>query len=230
MERIQAPGKTHLWLRNNVLGLLAIFIALGGTSVAAQVASSGTGPHAKVAKKKKAKPGPAGPQGLPGTQGLQGTQGPPGPSTGPAGGDLQGSYPNPTLKPPPAATLAGLPDWVAGTCAGAGGWQDFAPDFNQSVGFYRDSLGRVHLQGMAVRCTGTSQFIFDLPEGYRPQTREYQATLAGPESAQSLGGVLVDGSGFVAVVAGTVDDSADGFISLNGISFRCGPSGQDGCP
>jgi hypothetical protein len=39
----------------------------------------------------------SGPQGPPGPQGEQGPQGPPGPSTGPAGGDLAGSYPDPSI-------------------------------------------------------------------------------------------------------------------------------------
>jgi hypothetical protein len=65
-------GRSYAWIRSNILGLVAIFIALSGTAVAAQVASTDGGSATKAAKKKKkkaGKPGPPGPQGPAGPAG-----------------------------------------------------------------------------------------------------------------------------------------------------------------
>ena len=71
-DGLRSRGAGHTWIRNNVLGLVAIFIAMSGSAVAAQVA---TKDGAGTAAKKKAKRGPAGPQGPAGAHGMQGAQG-----------------------------------------------------------------------------------------------------------------------------------------------------------
>jgi len=102
------------FLRQNTIGLLALFIALGGTTYAATALpknSVGTAQlrngavvKAKIAKKTLAQlkgnrgpqgaRGPAGPQGSQGAQGIQGIQGPEGPfpATLPAGKTVRGSF------------------------------------------------------------------------------------------------------------------------------------------
>jgi hypothetical protein len=70
------------WARNNILGLVAIVIALGGSAAAASVVvqrdSKGSSEATASKKAKKGPRGPAGPQGPQGPQGIQGIQGVPG--------------------------------------------------------------------------------------------------------------------------------------------------------
>jgi hypothetical protein len=101
-----------------VVSLLAVVVALNGpavATVAAKAAAQITGKQIKngsIEAKDLSKAardsliGQQGPQGPPGPPGPQGPQGPVGPITGPAGGDLSGSYPDPELR----ADSVGIPE------------------------------------------------------------------------------------------------------------------------
>ena len=103
-------------------------------------------------------------------------------------------------------------------------WASAGPD----TGYYRDPLGIVHLQGV-VLCssgedTGADQ-IFRLPPGYRPAggpTFQVVTRSFGPSADVSLS---VGSDGFVS-------QNGEGIanIFLEPASFRCAPSGQNGCP
>ena len=127
-------------------------------------------------------------------------------------------------KPPPFQSV-GLraANIVVGCNSAPNQWAAYAASAYGQVGYYRDLDGVVHLAGRATYCDPPSAVIFRLPPGFRPPKSEVQDAVFG-------GGVLpiyLDGN--------TGDVTAPGMstletVGLDGITFRCGPSGKHGCP
>lgn len=154
--------------------------------------------------------------------------------TGRAGGDLAGRYPNPTIKPAPGETPAQL-EVVLPFGDAAVGWESIAP--YPRVTYYRDFEGIVHLDGITQSFTDTPftrgtvnlctlsadgvpttsdgpPGIFVLPPGLRPAGEKVFAV----DSNHAEGTVDVLPSGEVTCARG----SGDQYVSLDGIAFRTG--------
>jgi hypothetical protein len=111
------------------------------------------------------------------------------------------------------------------SCSGTG-WITSSSD---PVGYYRDPLGEVHLIGLIGVCDAPANPVFTLPEGFRPAADDVALPVSNENVVRGnidLTTLSVHRNGTVSVQA---HDSFDLF-SLNGLSFRCGPSGADGCP
>jgi hypothetical protein len=100
-------------------------------------------------------------------------------------------------------------------------WDNQPPGLTtESVGFYKDQEGVVHLKGAATG--GSSSIIFQLPAGYRPASGKvlgFAAICSG--CAGGVAALSINGSGFVPGTEGAVvaPDTATR-IGLDGITFR----------
>ena len=91
-------------------------------------------------------------------------------------------------------------------------WTNYDTTYNPA-GYFKDSLGIVHLRGLVKNGTNNTT-IFTLPVGYRPSNQELQAVQT---NLNTIGRVDILADGQVTVVSGS-----NGWVSLDGITFRAG--------
>jgi hypothetical protein len=127
--------------------------------------------------------------------------------SGNAGGGLSGTYPNPSLAAPEAWHEIG----AAGEPAFACSWTNNGVLGTATAGFYKDPYGVVHLKGEVA--AGGCNTIFTMPAGYRPNAFVSEIAFM---TTSGYGVVGISGAGMVTVPIGS------GSVSLNGLSFRVG--------
>jgi hypothetical protein len=229
---------SRIWSRlsyANAMASVAVFLALGGVAFAATQL-----PKASVGAR-QLKPGAVGtakikdgavsgakvkdgslsavdlapgtiPASVAGARGPAGAAGAQGPAGEPGAGLLPASFID-----------AGLPDGEPG-CGAHQGFVNWEPTSTEHVGYYRSPDGFVHLQGTALQCNPDSGVVFVLPAGYRPAGRVFFFGQIPTTREPTIVNISSNGEIFSGLPNVEIP------VSLDGISFRCGPPGGAGCP
>jgi hypothetical protein len=116
---------------------------------------------------------------------------------------------------------AGLPTLPAAGCPATAGAYNWTPAYHNAAAYGRDAFGIVHLRGAVALCgyvINQANTVFTLPAGYRPGRHEVPA---GEETLEITPSGLIEDSGHINSEVG---------VYLDGITFRCAPSGVNGCP
>ncbi|NET44639.1 hypothetical protein [Okeania sp. SIO2B3] len=94
-------------------------------------------------------------------------------------------------------------------------WVNALPTLYNLAGYFKDSLGIVHLRGFVKNVSSNpSNLIFTLPTGYTPPRRELHIAC----SEQNPGRIDIEANGKVSLQAGS-----RAWICLDGITFRAAP-------
>lgn len=139
------------------------------------------------------------------------------------------------VKQPDLAAPAGWQEAGLRPCVFDGPqWSNYGGD-NTAAAFRRDPYGTVHIKGSVtcgIEASLADRHVFDLPPGFRPGEIENHPSIgnfSSPESVRTRT-IAIHPDGRVRVATGAwLDDRTDP-VYLDGITFRCAPSGQDGCP